>query len=55
VRDQTVSEGVPFAVPWDKLDPPAPARVQKIRGKLNVPRERFWLVSDGRYCVEKPI
>jgi len=25
------------------------ASVKKIRGKLNVPRERFHLASDGRY------
>jgi len=53
-RNQTVPEGIPFAIPWDKLDPPAPARVQKIRGKLNVPRERFNSTADGRYRVAKP-
>jgi hypothetical protein len=26
-----------------------PAKVKSIRGKLNVPRERFHLTSDGRY------
>jgi len=25
------------------------AKVKSIRGKLNVPRERFHLTSDGRY------
>ena len=54
VREQTVPEGIPFAVPYDKIKQPVPKSVQKIRGKLNVPRERFWLTSDGQYCVAKP-
>ena len=47
-------KGIPFAVPYDKIKQPVPKSVQKIRGKLNVPRERFWLTSDGQYCVAKP-
>jgi hypothetical protein len=26
------------------------AAVKKIRGKLNVPRERFWLTPTGLHC-----
>ena len=55
VRDQTVPEGIPFAVPYDKIKQPVPKSVQKIRGKLNVPRERFWLTSYGQYRVAKSI
>jgi len=55
VRDQTVPEGIPFAVPYDKIKPPVPKSVQRIRGKLNVPRERFWLTDAGEYRVAKPV
>jgi len=54
IREQTVPEGTPFAVPYDKIKPPVSKLVQKIRGKLNVPRERFHLTADGRYRVAKP-
>jgi hypothetical protein len=38
-----VPENVPFAVSWEELEQTMqiPAAVKKIRGKLNVPRERF--------------
>jgi len=38
-------------VPWDQLEKEMknPAKVKSIRGKLNVPRERFHLTSDDRY------
>lgn len=51
VNDETVPEGIPPAVPWDQLEKKRkiPAKVKSIRGKLNVPRERFHLTSDGRY------
>jgi len=51
VNDETVPEGIPPAVPWDQLEKKGkiPAKVKSIRGKLNVPRERFHLTSDGRY------
>jgi len=48
----SVPEGIPPAVPWDQLEKKGkkiPARVKSIRGKLNVPRERFHLTSDGSY------
>ena len=49
--EETVPEGIPPAVPWDQLEKKRkiPAKVKSIRGKLNVPRERFHLTSDGRY------
>ena len=48
---ETVPEGIPPAVPWEQLEKKRkiPAKVKSIRGKLNVPRERFHLTSDGRY------
>ena len=51
LKDETVPEGIPPAVPWDQLEKKRkiPAKVKSIRGKLNVPRERFHLTSDGRY------
>jgi hypothetical protein len=48
-----VPEGIPFAVPWEKLvKRHAKAdlnKARRIRGKLNVPRERFHLASKGVY------
>jgi len=46
-----VPEGIPPAVPWEQLEKKwkLPAKVKSIRGKLNVPCERFHLTSDGRY------
>lgn len=51
LKDETVPEGIPPAVPWDQLEKKRkiPASAKRIRGKLNVPRERFHLTSDGRY------
>jgi hypothetical protein len=51
LKDETVPEGTPPAIPWDQLEKKRkiPAKVKSIRGKLNVPRERFHLTSDGRY------
>ena len=57
VKDQAVPESIPFAVPWDELEKKkvrVPAYVKRIRGKLNVPRERFWLTADGRYRQAQP-
>ena len=31
-----------------------PAQVKRIRGKLNVPRERFWLKATGLYRQARP-
>ena len=52
LKDETVPDGIPYAVPWDELEKKAkkiPAKVKSIRGKLNVPHERFHLASDRRY------
>ena len=50
-RGETVPDGIPPAAPWEQLEKKRkiPAKVKSIRGKLNVPRERFHLTSDGRY------
>ena len=55
VKDQTVPENIPFAVPWDKIKGTVPANVKRIRGKLNVPRERFRLTADSQYRVAQPL
>lgn len=44
-------EGIPYAVPYDKIKVNVPAQVKKIRGKLNVPRERFRVNTEGVYRV----
>jgi type I restriction-modification system DNA methylase subunit len=51
VKEQTVPDNIPWAVPWEDLrkEMKIPTSVVKIRGKLNVPRERFRLTSEGRY------
>jgi hypothetical protein len=54
IEEETVPEGIPFAVPYDELErrrPPikVPGRVRSIRGKLNVPRERFHLRGKSLY------
>jgi len=45
--------GFSFAVPYDdlerKLKKKVPAKLRSIRGKLNVPRERFHRNKDGTY------
>jgi hypothetical protein len=51
VKEQTVPEGIPFAVPYEKIRVNVPSQVKKIRGKLNVPRERFRVNEDGLYRV----
>lgn len=54
VKEQAVPAGIPFGVSYDKLKQTASAQVKKIRGKLNVPRERFWLTAEGLYQVAAP-
>ena len=51
VKEQSVPDNIPAAVPWDKLEKKLkiPAAVKRIRGKLNVPRERFCVTTDGQY------
>ena len=52
INSETVPEGIPFAVPWTELESKGnkvPAKVKNIRGKLNVPRERFRLKGKDEY------
>ncbi len=51
VKDETVPDGIPWAVPWEQLEKKmkVPAKVKAIRGKLNVPRERFRLTATGDF------
>jgi hypothetical protein len=51
VIDQSVAHGIPSAAPWDELaakkkwTPAQLKKAQGVRGKLNVPRERFQQLS----------
>jgi hypothetical protein len=47
VDEETVPAGIPFAKPWDELEKKLAGlpKTRKVRGKLNVPRERFHLVA----------
>ena len=54
VKEQSAPEDIPFAVPWDKIKKKVPKYVKDLRGKLNVPRERFW-TSDEGLCKNSPI
>ena len=53
IVESTVPAWIPPAIPWEqverKLKKKVPARAKQIRGKLNVPRERFRLADDGQY------
>ena len=55
VADESVPAGVPSAVPWDELaakkkwKPSELKKAQAVRGKLNVPRERFRATEDGEF------
>jgi hypothetical protein len=52
VDEETVPAAIPFAEPWEKLEKKGfegLSKARRIRGKLNVPRERFHLVSRGVY------
>jgi hypothetical protein len=49
VEEETVPEGFPFGIDYDKLKRTATAKLKKVRGKLNVPRERFHSVGNGGY------
>jgi hypothetical protein len=57
VRHQCVPENVPFAIPWEELEKKikVPASVKRIRGKLNVPRERIQVTEDGQCIQARPI
>ena len=47
IDEETVPEGIPWAIPYEELEGKrkikVPAKVKSVRGKLNVPRERFHL------------
>jgi len=52
VAESTVPDWIPPALPWEQVekknkDRKTPARARAIRGKLNVPRERFRLTQSG--------
>jgi hypothetical protein len=53
IREAAVPEWIPPAMPWDqvekKFNTKVPTRAKKIRGKLNVPRERFRVREDGQF------
>ena len=53
VEEETVPEGFPFGVDYDALaknhKKEIPAKLKKVRGKLNIPRERFHDVGPGQY------
>jgi hypothetical protein len=51
------SRSVTLAVAWEELEKKhkVPAAVKKICGKLNVPRERFWLTATGLYRQARPV
>ena len=53
VDKETAPDCIPFAKPWDELAKKHSKselnKARRIRGKLNVPRERFHLVSKGVY------
>jgi hypothetical protein len=55
VLDQCAPHGIPPAVPWNALaakkkwTKPELKKAQAVRGKLNVPRERFQQMPDNRF------
>ena len=55
VNDESVPAGIPPAIPWDDLAAMKKwtsaqlKKAQAVRGKLNVPRERFRQTEDGQY------
>jgi hypothetical protein len=53
IDEETVPEGFPFGTAYEdlekKLKQELPAKLTKVRGKLNVPRERFHLRGKSQY------
>lgn len=51
--EETVAEGIPFAIPYEELEKKLkrkiPGNISKVRGKLNVPRERIHLRDKTQY------
>jgi hypothetical protein len=53
INDETGPEDIPWAIPWEELEKKRkgkiPAKAKSIRGRLNVPRERFHLRGQNEY------
>jgi len=53
IEEETVPDGFPFGMDYDelenKLKKSVPKKLKNVRGKLNVPRERFHSVAKGQY------
>ena len=53
IDEETVPAGFPFGTDYEQLAKSLrktiPAQLKKVRGKLNVPRERFHLIDGGQY------
>ncbi len=53
VDKETVPEGFPFATPYEELEKnvkkSVPAKLRKVRGRLNAPRERFHLRGRAQF------
>lgn len=53
IDEETVPVGFPFGTDYERLakslQKPIPAQLKEVRGKLNVPRERFHSTSAGLY------
>lgn len=51
-------QNIPWAVPWEELEEQGievPTRTRRIRGKYNVPRERFHTTGTGFYRKPAPL
>jgi hypothetical protein len=57
VREQAVPEGIPFGLPWKEVEQrhSVPAAMKSLRGKLNVPRERFSQTAGRLYRIADPL
>ena len=53
IDDETVTQGIPWATPYEELENKrkvkVPVKVKSIRGKFNVPRQRFHVRSKTEY------
>jgi hypothetical protein len=53
IDEETVPAGFPFGTDYEQvaksLHKPIPPQLKKVRGKLNVPRERFHLIAADQY------
>ena len=55
IADESVPAGIQSAISWDELavkkrwTSAQLKKAQAVRGKLNVPRERFWQTDDGEF------